>query len=438
VKPRRLALAVGCALAAPAFAQVTPATLPPTVVDQPFALQFGSGGRPPLAFFVTGGRLPSGLEMGADGVLAGTPVTAGAWSFNLAAIDADGRSALRTYDGEVESDVPVADAQTLTVVEDGTLPITLTATDYGNTSFTFDITEAPQHGALTDSDAQRQYQPAPDYFGADAMQFTASDGSHTSTPALIGITVLPVNDAPGFVGGPDQVVLRNGGAVARPGWAGAISAGPANEAGQQLQFAVTVNTRPSLFAVAPQIAADGTLSFTPSGEAGSAVIGVELRDDGGTANGGVDRSVPQFFSIAAQSPGTDLSIHIDAAAAFVDGAPVQFTVRVENAGPSAATDATVDVTLPPQLVAATWSCTPAGAAGCTANGTGDIADSVDLPVNGAVVYTLQATVAADGVGVFAVDAAVAAGAGQTDPDPSDDQDQHVFQADAIFEDGFEE
>lgn len=435
---RRLPAVLAAVLAAPAVAQVTPPALPPLVVDQPFALQFGSSGSPPLAFFVTGGRLPSGLEMDAGGVLAGTPVTPGPWSFNLAALDANGRSRIATFAGEVASDVPVAGAQSLSVPEDGTLPITFTATDHGNASFTFDLAEAPQHGTLTGSGAQREYRPAPDYSGPDTLQFTASDGVNTSEPALVGITVLPVNDAPTFQAGPDIVALRNGGAVTLPGWATNPTPGPADEAAQALQFVVTVDTRPSLFAAGPTVAADGTLSFTPSGEAGTAVIGLELRDDGGTANGGVDRSAPQFFSLALQSPGTDLSIDIDATAAYLDNAPVQFTVRVENAGPSAAVGAGVAVSLPPQLTAATWTCTPQGTAACSANGSGDIADSVDLPVNGALVYTVQATVVAGGAPVFAVDASVSPGAGQSDPDPSDDADRHVFQADAVFADGFED
>jgi hypothetical protein len=440
-----LALALAGALLAPAAqAAVTvtfaPANLPVPVVAVPFGVQFsGNGGRPPYAFFISAGRLPSGLGFSLAGLLAGTPVTALPYAFNVVALDGDGRSGLRTLSGEVDSGAPKAQPQSLSVPEDMPLPITLVATDLNSPSLTYAVApaDAPDHGTLAGTPPSVTYQPAPDYFGPDDFQFTASDGTLASTPALVGITVLPVNDAPAFDGGPDVTALRSSGPVALPGWAVLTSRGAANESGQQVQFVVTTNTRPGLFAVAPAVAPDGTLAFTPSGSAGVAALTVEARDDGGTANGGVDRSAPYFFTIALQSPGTDLSVHITGPASYVDNAPLQFTVRVENAGPSTATAASVDVSLPPQLTNAQWACAPVAPATCTASGSGNIADAVTIPANGSVTYTVQSTVVANGTGVFAVDAQVAPGANQADPDPSDDADQHVFSVDAIFRNGFE-
>ena len=82
------------------------------------------------------------------------------------------------------------------------------------------------------------------------------------------------------------------------GWATAISAGPADEAGQTLTFNVTNNTNPALFSVRPAVAATGTLTYTPAANAvGTATITLTLQDNGGTANGGVDTSAPQTFTI---------------------------------------------------------------------------------------------------------------------------------------------
>jgi hypothetical protein len=52
-----------------------------------------------------------------------------------------------------------------------------------------------------------------------------------------------------------------------------------------------------LFSVAPSIASDGTLSFTPNGLTGTATVTVHVQDTGGTANGGVDTSGDQVFTI---------------------------------------------------------------------------------------------------------------------------------------------
>jgi hypothetical protein len=80
-------------------------------------------------------------------------------------------------------------------------------------------------------------------------------------------------------------------------WTTNISQGPANESGQTLEFLVT-NTNNALFAVQPAIAANGTLTFTPAADAhGAATVTVRLKDNGGTANGGVDTSAAQTFTI---------------------------------------------------------------------------------------------------------------------------------------------
>ena len=49
------------------------------------------------------------------------------------------------------------------------------------------------------------------------------------------------------------------------------------------------NTNSSLFSVQPTVSSDGTLTYTPAANAnGSATVTVQIHDNGGTANGGVD------------------------------------------------------------------------------------------------------------------------------------------------------
>ena len=81
------------------------------------------------------------------------------------------------------------------------------------------------------------------------------------------------------------------------GWATGISAGPANESSQPLNFIVTNNNN-ALFSAQPAVAATGTLTYTPAANAnGSATVTVKIHDNGGIANGGVDTSAPQTFTI---------------------------------------------------------------------------------------------------------------------------------------------
>ena len=76
-----------------------------------------------------------------------------------------------------------------------------------------------------------------------------------------------------------------------------ITAGPADEATQALTFQAS-SDNPGLFAVQPTVFGDGTLTYTPAPNAyGSAAVTVVLHDNGGTANGGVDTSAPQTFTL---------------------------------------------------------------------------------------------------------------------------------------------
>ncbi|MBL8827453.1 MAG: hypothetical protein JNM18_10795, partial [Planctomycetaceae bacterium] len=111
-------------------------------------------------------------------------------------------------------------------------------------------------------------------------------------------TITPVNVAPSFTKGLDQTVLEDTVSQSISNWATSISPGPASEASQVVNFIVT-NTNAALFSVQPTIAANGTLSYTPAANAsGTATVTVVLHDDGGTANGGVDTSVAQTFTIS--------------------------------------------------------------------------------------------------------------------------------------------
>ena len=77
---------------------------------------------------------------------------------------------------------------------------------------------------------------------------------------------------------------------------------------------------------------------------------------------------------------------------MLPGQPITYTIVASNAGPTELTGATVSDTVFPALVAPTWTCVGSGGGTCTANGAGDINDTVNLPVGATVTYTLSATV----------------------------------------------
>ena len=197
---------------------------------------------------------------------------------------------------------PIASAQNVSTLEDTPRAITLTGSDPEGAPLTFTIVTAPSNGTLSGSGANQTFTPGADFNGNASFTFRVNDGQLDSAPATVNIALQPVNDPPSFVTGPDQILGIDAGAQVIPGWASAISPGPADEAGQTITFAATADD-PSLFSVLPAIASDGTLTFTPAaGATGSTNVTVTARDDGGTANGGVDASAPQSFGIALGEP----------------------------------------------------------------------------------------------------------------------------------------
>ncbi|HEY6000738.1 MAG TPA: Ig-like domain-containing protein [bacterium] len=126
---------------------------------------------------------------------------------------------------------------------------------------------------------------------------TANGGVDIGPAQLFTITVNSVNDAPSFAKGADISVPMAAGSRTIAGWATAISPGPANESGQALAFSVTTDNS-ELFFVQPALSASGSLTFHAwSSKVGVAHAVVTLKDSGGTANGGVDTSASQTFTI---------------------------------------------------------------------------------------------------------------------------------------------
>ena len=94
-----------------------------------------------------------------------------------------------------------------------------------------------------------------------------------------------------------------------------------------------------------------------------------------------------------------------------------YTIAATNAGPAAATGATVADTFPAALTGVTWTCVGAGGGTCTAAGSGNINDLVNLPVGGSVTYTVNATVAAAATGTLVNTATVTRRRRSSSPTP---------------------
>jgi subtilisin family serine protease len=141
------------------------------------------------------------------------------------------------------------------------------------------------------------YTPALNANGIANVRVRIFDGADSGNIASFSITITAVNDAPSFIKGPDITIEERSTPYSVPVWATEIKTGPIDESSQTPTFNISA-TNATLFSTLPRILSSGELSFTPAaGQTGTSIVTVTLSDDGETANGGINLSSPQQFSI---------------------------------------------------------------------------------------------------------------------------------------------
>lgn len=134
-----------------------------------------------------------------------------------------------------------------------------------------------------------------------------------------------------------------------------------------------------------------------------------------------DRQPVNFQEIETIANTVNLTItKQDSADPVTAGTTVNYTIVVSNNGPLGIAGVAVADTFPATLSNVTYtSSATGGAAGNTAAGSGNINDTVSLPIGSTITYAVSATVAANAIGTLTNTATVAPPAGITDTDPSD-------------------
>ncbi len=134
-------------------------------------------------------------------------------------------------------------------------------------------------------------------------------------------------------------------------------------------------------------------------------------------NSGNDSDVEQTFVTS----GADLAVSkSDGGALAVPGKPLSYTISATNHGPEDVFGARLNDPFPAELNVVKWSCVATPGSLCTPEGSGDIADSVDLQSGGTAIYTATGMVVEGAVGPIANTASIAAPAGTGDPEPAND------------------
>jgi uncharacterized delta-60 repeat protein len=193
-------------------------------------------------------------------------------------------------------------------VEDQPLDLLLAVDDPAEvTADLFRITHGPENGTLDVAAGQDfansvvTYTPATNYFGLDGFTYVVKSVDRALRRISVTIQVTPVNDAPRFVLRRTSIQIDNADPrsrhdllVVKPA---SVSKGAPNESSQRLQYVVTASN-PSLFTSTPSMSPQGRLRFSsPPHAHGSSTLTIQLKDDGGTARGGVDTSTIQTLTL---------------------------------------------------------------------------------------------------------------------------------------------
>jgi uncharacterized protein (TIGR03437 family) len=150
----------------------------------------GATNLPPRATFDT-----------ATGAFSWTPRLGevGTYTVNFTATDNNNppRVVTRTVQINVTGNrAPIANGFAVTLDEDTPTGITLQGTDPEGSAITYTIVTPPQRGTLSGNAPNLVYTPVANYNGPDSFIYTVSDGSLTSSPATVTLTINPVNDLP--------------------------------------------------------------------------------------------------------------------------------------------------------------------------------------------------------------------------------------------------
>ena len=160
------------------------------------------------------------------------------------------------------------------------------------------LVSSPSHGKLTlNADGSFSYTPDSEFNGSDQFTYEASNDSGTSAVTTADLTVNYVNQQPSLVPGDLPASNENAGPQVVQGVV-AFVPGPSVEANQTaLAYTVSNISNPSLFSNPPSVAS-GILTYTAAaGAFGTSTFDLVVQDSGGVANGGIDTSTVQTFTI---------------------------------------------------------------------------------------------------------------------------------------------
>ncbi|PWU31013.1 IPT/TIG domain/outer membrane autotransporter barrel domain-containing protein [Pseudomonas sp. RW407] len=167
---------------------ITPTTLGSLAVGSAYSQNLSASGGNGSYIWSTSGTLPPGITVNSNGLVSGTPTTAGNYSFIVTATDSLGSPGSRGYSVTVNEQAPVAGNSSLTVQGgSGSTPVPLNLSGGSVTLVT--ITTLATNGTATATGSGITYAPNPGFAGSDSFSYTATGPGGTSSVATVSVAV---------------------------------------------------------------------------------------------------------------------------------------------------------------------------------------------------------------------------------------------------------
>ncbi|MEO7411822.1 MAG: Ig-like domain-containing protein [Opitutaceae bacterium] len=192
----------------PSVALVSPAEgarfVPPATITLAATAADADGTIVKVEFFEGETKLGESLESPFGFTWSGVP--SGSYHFSAKATDNLGAAGNSIPLNIGVNALPVANAQSVSTAEGTPVAVSLTGSDLETpaASLTFAITAQPAHGVLSGSAPNLFYSPTADYAGSDSFTFTVFDGTESSLPGTINLSINSLNSPPAVNAGTDQ------------------------------------------------------------------------------------------------------------------------------------------------------------------------------------------------------------------------------------------
>ena len=276
------------------------------------------------------------------------------------------------------------------------------------------------NNSATDTDTQAST-PSAD------LAITKSDSSSTYTPGnSISYQVVVTNAGPDDASGfsiVDNVPAAISGLTVTCTASGSANCGNNNTSGNSVRYDNA----------AVSAGAGNKLTITISGTVGSGTTGnlvntadIVIPPSAGFSDPDSNNNSSTDTDTRASTSTADLWITKvkEGLPYYLPGDQMIYTIQVSNAGPNDVIGATVVDTFAAVLSSPppSWTCVASGGASCTASGTGNINDTIDLPAGDSVTYTITADIAGGASGDISNTAMVSPPAGISDPNNGNNSD----------------